>query len=350
MMVVVLPVMIMLVVGTVFGVDDRTPIGVLDRDGGRRASDLVAFLESSGELRVRSYSSLDRMRADMRRLRVLAGVEIPAGFTRGIGAGERVELRAVSQPGRAESAVARALLAQAVARQGAAVAGERATGVAFGAPAKQRYIATEYGRAPDDVSPFSYTGPSNLVLFVFITSLVFGSGLVHSRQIGTLRRMLATPTPARAIVMGQAVTAFVVALVQAVGLLLVGRVFFGIDWGDPVAVVLMVLVLAVVGTALNMLMGTVARTPEQAVSVGVPLGIGMGMLGGCMWPLDAVGPAMRAVGHVTPHAWAMDAWTRLIFAQQPLGQVTRQLLVLAAFALVLFPFATWRVRRLVGRP
>ena len=68
------------------------------------------------------------------------------------------------------------------------------------------------------MSPFSYTAPSNLVLFVILTSLVFGSGFVSSRQLGTVRRMLATPTPARAIVLGQALSAVVVGLVQATGL------------------------------------------------------------------------------------------------------------------------------------
>jgi ABC-2 type transport system permease protein len=160
--------------------------------------------------------------------------------------------------------------------------------------------------------------------------------------------MLATPTPARAIVLGYAITAFVVALVQAVGLFAIGALFFRVHWGDPVACALLLLLLATVGAAVNLLMGTLARTPEQAVAVGVPLGIAMGMLGGCMWPLEAVSPGMRAVGHLTPNAWAMDAWIRLVFGRVGVGGVARQLLMLTLFAAVLFPIATWRLRRVVG--
>jgi ABC-2 type transport system permease protein len=68
-----------------------------------------------------------------------------------------------------------------------------------------------------------------------------------------------------------------------------------------------------------------------------------------MWPLEAVGPAMRSFGHLTPHAWAMDAWVRLVFARASLADVSRQLLVLLAFAVALFPLATWRVRQLMTR-
>jgi ABC-2 type transport system permease protein len=142
-------------------------------------------------------------------------------------------------------------------------------------------------------------------------------------------------------------TAFVVALGQAVGLFVIGALFFRVHGGDPVACVLLVLLLAVVGAALYVIMGTVARTPEQAVSAGVPVGLAMGMLGGCMWPLEAVSPGMRAVGHLMPNAWAMDAWVRLIFGRVGLAGVSTQLLALTAFAVVLFPLATWRLRRVI---
>jgi ABC-2 type transport system permease protein len=336
----------MIIVGTVFGVDGRDPVGFVDRDHGARSRQLRSLMDNSG-LRVRTYRSENDMRAALRRARVLAGVVVPSGYTVAIDAGRRADVRAISQPGRSDSIALRAQLARAVSQQGFSVLAERATGKPFVASRRNSFIS-RYGRAPNDVSPFSYTAPSNVVLFVFITSLVFGGGLVVSRQLGTLRRMLATPTPARAIVLGYAITAFVVALVQAVGLFAIGALFFRVHWGDPVACALLLLLLATVGAAVNLLMGTLARTPEQAVAVGVPLGIAMGMLGGCMWPLEAVSPGMRAVGHLTPNAWAMDAWIRLVFGRVGVGGVARQLLMLTLFAAVLFPIATWRLRRVVG--
>ncbi|MEY2477082.1 MAG: linearmycin/streptolysin transport system permease protein [Actinomycetota bacterium] len=344
--VLVLPVLVMIVVGTVFGVDDRDPVGLVDRDHGARARELRSFMEGSN-LRVRTFDNEDDMRAALRRARVLAGVVVPPRYTEDIGSGRQADVRVVSQPGRSESVALRAQVGRVVAQQGFSVLAERATGRPF-AVRGQGSFTSRYGRAPNDVSPFSYTAPSNLVLFSLITSLVFGSGLVASRRLGTLQRMLATPTPARAIVLGYAMTAFVVALVQATGLLVIGSLFFRVHWGDPAAVAILLLLLAVVGASMNLIMGTVARTPEQAVAAAVPLGIAIGMLGGCMWPLEVVSPGMRAIGHLTPNAWAMDAWIRLVFVRVGLSGVTRQLLMLALFAAVLFPLATWRLRRVVA--
>ena len=93
----------------------------------------------------------------------------------------------------------------------------------------------------------------------------------------------------------------------------VGALVFGVPWGDPVAAAALVLMFAVVATAVGLLVGTVARDTDQASAIGTPVAIALGMLGGCMWPLSLVPPVMRTIGHVAPQAWAMDGWTTLIF-------------------------------------
>ena len=62
-----------------------------------------------------------------------------------------------------------------------------------------------------------------------------------------------------------------------------------------------------------------------------------------MWPLAIVGQTMRAVGHVTPQAWAVDAWTRLLSQHGTITSIAPHLLVLAGFASVFLALATWRL-------
>jgi ABC-2 type transport system permease protein len=75
---------------------------------------------------------------------------------------------------------------------------------------------------------------------------------------------------------------------------------FGVDWGDPEAALLLVTVFALVGTGVGMLLGAVLRNSEQATSIGPPVGIALGMLGGCMWPLAIVPEPMRVVATCSP--------------------------------------------------
>ena len=124
---------------------------------------------------------------------------------------------------------------------------------------------------------------------------------------------------------------------------------FGVDWGDPVGVTVLVGLIVLVSSGAGLLVGTMATSEEQALSIAIPVGVGLGMLGGCMWSLDIVGPLMRSVGHLAPHAWAMDAFQRLVLARDGVGRITKQLLVLAGFAVLLLAIAARRMRRLVLR-
>jgi ABC-2 type transport system permease protein len=196
-------------------------------------------------------------------------------------------------------------------------------------------------------SPFSYTAPSNLVLFAFITALVTSAAVVSARQSGVTRRVLASPTPAGAIIGGELVAAFLIALFEAALMLVVGRVFFGVLWGPTLAVVPLLVAIALASAGAGMLLATFVRTPEQAITLGPPIGIAAGMLGGCMWPLEGVGPLMRGVGHVVPQAWAMDAFIRLVFDEAGLTRIAGPLAILLVYAVVLLSFATLRLRRSV---
>jgi ABC-2 type transport system permease protein len=163
------------------------------------------------------------------------------------------------------------------------------------------------------------------------------------------RRLVATPTPVSTVLFGEALGRFAVAMLQGLILFGVGWLVFGVDWGDPPAALLLTVTFALVATGVGMLGGSVLRNAEQATSIGPPVGIALGRLGGCMWPLAIVPAPMRVVGHLFPQAWAMDAFIALIARSTGPAGIVRELAVLGVFAAVLLTVATWRLRRtLVG--
>ena len=364
----VLPVVIIIVIGSTFGAGDEAfDVGLVNADGATpMARELVAQLERSPALEMHRHDDRDRLLRAVRRDEVLVGVVVPAGYDGGLRRGGRVAVELLADPTSDAAVEVRSVVGAAVARQGAAVAAARfgatETGEGFDAAladarALQRSAATVGvevrtlgGQVDRSTSRFAYTAPSNLVLFVFVNSMAAAGALVETRRLGVSRRMLATPASARTILAGEALGRFALALVQAVLILLVGALVFGVDWGDPPGAGALVLVFALVATGAAMLVGTLARTADQAGSVGAPLGIALGMLGGCMWPLEIVGDVMRQVGHVVPHAWAMDAWSALIFDGEALAGITTDLAVLAGWAAVLLVVATVRLRRVLVRP
>jgi linearmycin/streptolysin S transport system permease protein len=360
--VVLLPVVIILVIGITFGDagSDRLPVGVLDQGGGPLGAELRADLATSPALEPRGYDDPDALRKAVRRGVVAAGVVVPAGYDRALRTGRDAEVTFVVDQTRSAPAAVRSAVAAAVTRQAAMVQAARfaadTAGVSFDAALARartlsgeqevRVEATTIGGREDALpSGFNYTAPSNLVLFVFITSLAGAAALIEERRLGVTRRMLAAPTTASTILLGETLGRFLVALLQGLIVFVVGWLVFGVDWGDPPAALLLVTVFALVGTGAGMLFGSVLRTAEQATSIGPPVGIALGMLGGCMWPLAIVPEPMRAVGHLFPHAWAMDAFIALIAKGESVAGIAPQLAVLAGFAAALLALATWRLRR-----
>jgi ABC-2 type transport system permease protein len=292
---------------------------------------------------------------------VAAGVVVPAGYDQALRAGRPAEVTFVVDQTRPAPAPVRSAVAAVVARQAAELKAARfaaeEAGVPFDAalararalaalPERLAVEATTIGGREDALpTGFNYTAPANLVLFVFITSVAGAASLIEARRLGVTRRLLATPTTATTILFGEFLGRFAVAMLQALIIFGVGWLVFGVDWGDPPAAFLLIVTFALVATGVGMLLGAVLRNAEQATSIGPPVGIALGMLGGCMWPLAIVPAPMRTFGHLFPQAWAMDAFIALIARNAGVAGILRQLAVLAAFAVTLLALAIWRLRR-----
>lgn len=364
---VLLPVVIIAIIGITFGdaASERLPVGIADEGAGPLGDELRAVLDASPALDPRAYDDTDALGKAVRRGVVSAGVVLPAGYDQALRAGRAAEVTFVVDQTRPAPAPVRSAVSAVVARQAAEVKAARFAADNAGVPfdtalARARALsalpeqvrveaATIGGREDALPTGFNYTAPANLVLFVFITSLAGAAGLIEARRLGVTRRMLATPTTTSTILFGEALSRFAVALLQGMIIFGVGWLVFGVDWGDPPAALLLVVTFALVGTGVGMLGGSVLRNAEQATSIGPPVGIALGMLGGCMWPLAIVPQPMRVVGHLFPQAWAMDAFIALIAKGEDIAGIAVQLAVLAAFAVALLALATWRLRRaLVG--
>ena len=77
----------------------------------------------------------------------------------------------------------------------------------------------------------------------------------------------------------------------------------------------------------------------------VPVGsLTLTPLGGAWWPMMIVPDWMRIVGHISPVAWAMDAYTELIFFGGSMQTVLVPVAVLLGMAVVFFAVGALRFR------
>jgi ABC-2 type transport system permease protein len=96
-----------------------------------------------------------------------------------------------------------------------------------------------------------------------------------------------------------------------------------------------------------MLLGTLFSSEEQAGSVALLLGLGLAALGGSMAPLEIFPKTARLIAHITPHAWANEAFSKLLKHGAGFVSVLPQVGVLLGFALVAIVASVWQLRRAI---
>ena len=361
---VLLPLILILVLGLTYGSGASLRVGLVDADGGPLAADLAAAIQASPGVAVdlRRYQTVDELRDASSRGIVEVALAIPAGYTAALEGGGSAALTFFTPPTQLALA-ARTIVDRAVADQTALVRATQfavktqGTGFSAALAGAQGLQARVPGvavtvqpvNAASTGNGFSAGAQSQLVLFMFLTSLTGAVELVLTRQLGVSRRIFASPTGATTIIVGESLARIAFALAQGAFIVGASAVLFGVSWGDPVSLAAVVLVFSVVAGGAAMIIGALAANPSQAGALGPGLGMLLGLLGGAMVPLEVFPPAMQAVARLTPHSWAMDA---LAVASQPGNSVVDilpQLGVLALFAVVFFAIATVRFRRvLVG--
>jgi ABC-2 type transport system permease protein len=360
--IVVFPFMIILAIGAVFG-SGFTPVVGIVSGGGPLGDDLVRRLEATEGIEVRSFGDRADLTTAVQRGHVEAGLVIPAGYDEAVRSGETVELPFVARPAGAGAQVGLtvdAVLAEQATELRAArfraaeglgsfdEALERARAAEAAVPAIE--VRETVAGGDDSEGDFDYGAAQELVLFVFVISLSASAMLIETRRLGLSRRMLASPTSAGTILVGESLGRFAIAMFEGLLIFVVTLLLFDVDWGDPVAGVAIIVLFALVGTGAAMLMGSALHNAEQASGIGVFIGLGFAALGGSMVPLEIFPPVMRTIAHATPHAWAIDAFDVVLGEGGGIADVLPELGVLAAYAAVLLVVASVVFRRRLTAP
>ncbi|MFI7317025.1 ABC transporter permease [Streptomyces venezuelae] len=359
--VLLLPVAIIVIIGATVTDFDRFRVGIVPSGGGTIAAELATTLEHESRLEGHRYDDQQSARTALRRSELDAVVLIPDGLDSAVREGRTVTVPVLVEPRGSAGYAAVSSVDTAISRHAGRLQAARFAAVEAGgdfdrrlgtARAQEKMIAPlgvreETAGSSSQFLPlgYSYSTPTMLVLFVFLNALAFGSAIVQTRRLGVYTRALASPVGPRALVLGETLAYTALAVAQSLLIVGIGALFFHVSWGDPSAAILLVALWALVSAGAGVLSGSLFRTPEQAGALGTALGIGLGMLGGCMWPLAVVPDWLRTVGHAVPHAWALDSWTVLLSQNGGLPDILGRLAVLAGFATVLLILAGTVLRR-----
>ena len=357
----VLPMLIILLLGAAFGGSQKARIGVLNSSSGRLAQQFVAALRSRPSTTLVRYTTTSSLQHAVAHGDVDAGLVIPAGYDVRLRQGASVtlsyfarpnsvaqQLRATVQSAAANQGrtIAAAQVLQQTLHEGFAIAIARVQAAAATTPFVQTRLTAPDGSAYTSAAgEFDSGASTQLLLFIFLNSLNGAAWLIETRRLGIARRVLSTPTSIGTLVSGQLLGRLVIALLQALIIVLGSLVFFGVNWGNPLGTAAVILAFSLVSTGGAVLLGSLFAREQQAGPVALLLGLGLAALGGSMAPLEIFPSTARTIAPIPPHAWANDAFSKLLKHGGDLITVLPQVGVLLAFAAVTMTVALWQLRR-----
>ena len=362
----VLPIVLIVVLGTVFGGRVAPRMGIVAVESGTLGAELVdAIRDGAVKLELKEPATVAELTAGVEEGTLEIGVVIPPGYDATVRGGGVAEIVILGQPQSAVSAL-REAVSQAVAAQAAVVQAARLTASREGIPfdealATARSVQGEMagvtvaverigeGLFPAGTGAFAPGAQNQLVLFMFLTSMTAATQLILTRQLGVSRRMLASPIRVRTILVGETLGRFGVAMLQGLFIVILSAIIFGVSWGDPLAAGTIVVLFALVGTGAAMVVGVFSNNPDQAGALGVMAGMLLGALGGAMVPLEIFPEPAHTLAFLTPQAWAIQGLREVALRDGTVIDVLQELGVLVLYAVALMAVGTWQFRRILTR-
>lgn len=200
------------------------------------------------------------------------------------------------------------------------------------------------GSAGNPMMGVSYSSAGFSIMFVMMMMLTMTGALIEARQAGIWSRLFTTPVTRYQVLFGYFLSFFIVGWIQFFLLIVLSTVLFGVNWGSPGGLLLLITTLLLCVVGLGMAIASLVKTAEQQNAIGTLVIISTCMLGGVYWPISLVPDIMQKIANFVPQTWAMEAFTTLIAESGNVGDILLPIAVLFGFAIVFLSVGLSRMK------
>ncbi len=251
----------------------------------------------------------------------------------------QVETGRVSGVVSVEQLLANGLIQQdQIAQVGGQIGSQMAAEMQSGSNSSIKIQSLTGNGGSNDIDMLAILAPGMALMFLMYTVTNGGRSLLIEKNQGTLPRLIVTPTRTIQVLAGKVFGIYLTGFVQMLILIGATSLLFHLQWGDPLALLVLTAAAVIGATGWGMLLTAIARTPGQVSSIGSAIMLIFGMLGGSFFSMDNFPRWVQSIAHISPNAWGMDGFTSLALGGS-LQSVTTPVLALLAMGTSLFIIA-----------
>jgi ABC-2 type transport system permease protein len=180
-----------------------------------------------------------------------------------------------------------------------------------------------FTRVIGDLAPgvnfIQFMYPGILAMSVLTTSLMAGVSVVWDREFGFLREIMVAPISRTGIVLGKAIGAAAIALLQVLTMLLIAPIIgVGVTPMLVLKLIPLVLVLSISLSGLGLLLASRMRSQQGFQMLMQVILFPMIFLAGVFFPVNNVPAWLEVIAKLNPLTYGVDAF-RQVFLQEALG-------------------------------
>jgi ABC-2 type transport system permease protein len=165
------------------------------------------------------------------------------------------------------------------------------------------------------ISYLQFMTPGVLAQSVMFVAIFYGISVVWERDLGLLNKLLSTPTPRSAIVLGKALSAGVRGIFQAVAVLalaLIMRINLSLSPLDLLGEFIVIILFGMCFASLSMCLAPIFRTRERMMGIGQAITMPLFFASNAIYPISMMPGWLKAIATVNPLSYVVDAMRALL--------------------------------------
>jgi ABC-2 type transport system permease protein len=221
-------------------------------------------------------------------------------------------------------------------------------------PVEVRY-AYRGGRLFKVPSAVQQSVPAWLVFSMFFVVIPISNTFISERGQGTLMRLKSMNVSLIALILGKMVPYLFINTIQVFIMIAIGITVVPLFGGtaltlgsSPAGLVLIAAAVSFSAIALALFIASVARTTEQATTIGGVLNIIFGALGGIMVPTFVMPRFMQELANLSPMAWGLEGFLDIFLRDGSAVDVLPESLALFLLGAVMLALTVITLRRQKG--
>ena len=313
------------------------PYAVLDQSHSAASTELLARLDGTGVFRrVTTLSSANQIAEAIDSGEASMVISIPSDFAQRLAARQSAPVQLILD-GRNSSTAG-----TAAGQMGAIVAGYNATlgGTLPGVRVERRAWFNPNLESRWNIMP-ALIGALSMMQTLLLAAL----SVAREREQGTFDQLLVTPLTPMQILVGKAVPAILIGLLQSTIIFLIIRFWFQVPMTGSLALLYLgLLTFTVASVGLGLSISALSLTMQQAMLYTFLLIMPLMLLSGLVTPVKNMPEALQIVTYVNPLRFGISIVRRVYLEGAGLGDVAIEFIPLLVLAAVTLPLAAWLFR------